>query len=225
MVEAQGLVKRYARDGVEVRAVDGVWLRVERGQFVAVRGPSGSGKTTLLLMLGGLLKPDAGLVRLAGQDPYQLSPEARAALRARSVGFVFQQFHLVPYLSLLENVLAPAVAAPSASARQDAAELLELMGLSHRAGHLPGELSAGEQQRAALARALLNRPAVLLADEPTGNVDDQNADRILAGLRAFAAQGGAVVLVTHDREAAAQADRVLSLEAGRLAAATEAANP
>ena len=225
VLEADGLVKGYRRAEGEVRALDGVSLRVTPGEFVAVQGPSGSGKTTLLLILGGLLRPDRGRVRLAGQDPYALPAEARAAFRARKVGFVFQQFLLVPYLTVLENVLTAAVAAPRGTAGADAAELLLLLGLADRAGHRPGELSAGEQQRVALARALLNRPAVLLADEPTGNVDEANAERILSGLRAFASQGGTVVLVTHDGEAAAKADRVVRLEAGRLVGGPDVLSP
>lgn len=195
----------------EVRALPPLSLDLAAGEFAAVQGPSGCGKTTLLLIAGGLLAPTAGRVTLAGEDPYALSPERRAEFRARHLGFVFQQFHLVPYLSVFENVLAPALATTLPDARARAEELMARFGLQARRHHVPGELSTGERQRTALARALLNRPRLLLADEPTGNLDGENAAIVLAHLREFAQAGGAVLLVTHEDAAAARADRIVRL--------------
>jgi len=195
----------------EVRALPPLSLHLAAGEFVAVQGPSGCGKTTLLLIAGGLLAPTEGRVTLAGEDPYALSPERRAEFRARHVGFVFQQFHLVPYLNVLENVLAPALACPLPDARARAEELLARFGLPDRRHHVPGELSTGERQRTALARALLHRPKLLLADEPTGNLDRENAAVVHDHLREIARAGGAVLLVTHEETAAARADRIVRL--------------
>ena len=167
-------------------------------------------------MAGSLLAPDQGTVRIEGEDPARLSPEARARFRAAKIGFVFQQFHLVPYLSVEENVLAPALATPSAEAGGRARELIARFGLANRAHHRPAELSTGERQRTAMARALLNRPQLLLADEPTGNLDRENGDIVLRCLREFAQSGGAVLLVTHDPSLATHPDRFLRLQEGRL---------
>jgi len=192
VLEVDHITKTYHRREQAVRALDGVSLRVGPEEFVVVEGPSGSGKTTLLLAAGGLLAPDGGRILIAGRDPYALSPDARASIRASTVGFVFQQFHLVPYLSVLENVLVASLAMPSSQARQRARTLIEKLGLTDRSTHLPGELSTGERQRTALARALLNRPKLLLADEPTGNLDRDNAGIVLDFLADFASSGGAV---------------------------------
>ncbi len=208
--------KHYLRPEGPVKALDGVTLVVQPGEFVALQGPSGSGKTTLLLAAGALLRPDAGDVRLDGHDPYALSPDGRAALRARQIGFVFQQFYLVPYLNVLENVLAPALAAPDDGARARAEEMIERFGLGDRVGHVPAELSTGERQRVALARALLNAPGLLLADEPTGNLDQQNASGVLEALARFAAGGGAVLLVTHSAQVASAARRTVHIDRGRV---------
>jgi ABC-type lipoprotein export system ATPase subunit len=215
MLEAIELTKVYRREDREVRALDGVSVSVAAGEFVAVRGPSGCGKSTLLLACGGLLRPDEGRVEIGGQDPYAMSGDERARLRATKIGFVFQQFHLVPYLTVLQNVLAPSLAAPANGAARRAMELIERFALSGRAEHLPEELSTGERQRTALARALLNRPGLLLADEPTGNLDADNAAAVMGYLEGFAAEGGAVLLVTHDDRAARHAQRVVHLGAGR----------
>ncbi|MHC4199768.1 MAG: ABC transporter ATP-binding protein [Planctomycetota bacterium] len=221
MLEIRELSKSYDGPDGALTPLEGVSLEVAEGEFVAVVGASGSGKTTLLLAAGGLLAPSAGKVTVAGQDPYALSPEGRARFRARTIGFVFQQFHLVPYLSVLDNVLVPSLAAPAADARARALELIERFGMSPRARHVPGELSTGERQRAALARALLNRPKVLLADEPTGNLDEANSETVLDCLARFADAGGAVLLVTHDQQAAGRAGRILRLDGGRLEATAD----
>jgi len=210
LLEFQQVSKRYRRGGSVVEALVDVDLQLAAGQFLAIRGASGSGKTTLLLTAGTMLTPDAGQVQLVGERPYAMSSDQRAVLRARHVGFVFQQFHLVPYLSVLENVLAPSVALGGGCDRAWAEELIERFGLTARSHHLPGQLSSGERQRCALARALLNRPKLLLADEPTGNLDPDNARLVLESLRRFADQGGGVLLVTHVAEA------VLWMQSGRL---------
>jgi ABC-type lipoprotein export system ATPase subunit len=199
-----------------VRALGGVSLTAAPGEFVAVQGPSGSGKTTLLLAAGGLLRPTGGRVQIDGEDPYALAPSRRAAWRARTIGFVFQQFHLIPYLSVLENVLAPSIAMPSRAAAERARALVSGLGLADRGAHVPAALSTGERQRVALARALLNRPGLLLADEPTGNLDRDNAALVLDSLHRFAGDGGTVLLVTHDPAAAGCAHRTLHLRDGIL---------
>ena len=213
-VEGIGKTYRGARGTVE--ALAGVSLAVDAGELVVVQGPSGCGKSTLLLAAGGLLEPDAGSVQLEGRDLYALSSEQRARLRAKRVGFIFQQFHLVPYLSVLENVLAPSLAAPAPEAPEFARELVVRFGLGERMQHVPAQLSTGERQRTALARALLNRPRLLLADEPTGNLDQQNAKLVLDHLAEFARSGGAVLLVTHDARAARHAQQTVRLQSGRL---------
>jgi len=199
----------------EVRAVIDVSLSLQPGEFVAVRGPSGCGKSTLMLIAGGLLAPDQGTVRVNGEAPYNLGVDARARFRAKWIGFVFQQFHLIPYLSVLDNVLAPALAVGNSDPAR-ARELIAHFGLAHRVDHVPAQLSTGERQRTALARALLNRPQLLLADEPTGNLDPESADAVLGYLAEFAQQGGAVLLVTHDDHAASVAQRTALIRDGRL---------
>jgi ABC-type lipoprotein export system ATPase subunit len=214
LLELAQIAKTYrAGQPGEVRALTGVDLTLAAGEFVAVQGPSGCGKTTLLLIAGGLLAPTSGRVRLNQEDPYALSADQRASFRAQHLGFVFQQFHLIPYLSVLDNVLAPALAAAVPDARERAEELVARFGLHSRRGHVPGELSTGERQRTALARALLNRPRLLLADEPTGNLDRENAGVVLDHLAAFAREGGAVLLVSHDAQAVQHADRIVPLPA------------
>ncbi|MFA6239322.1 MAG: ABC transporter ATP-binding protein [Candidatus Hydrogenedentales bacterium] len=223
MIEIKNLTKAYTSRGGSVAALDGVSLHVDAGEFVAIQGPSGCGKTTLLLATGGLLAPTSGAITIHGQDPYALSPEKRAQFRGAQIGFVFQQFHLVPYLSVEQNILVPSIAVPANHARERARALMEHFQLTARAGHVPAELSTGERQRVALARALLNDPKVLLADEPTGNLDGDNAAIVLEHLATFAQNGGTVLLVTHDARAARMAHRTVFLHAGRLApAASEA---
>jgi putative ABC transport system ATP-binding protein len=217
VLTVSNLTKSYAGPEGEVRALDGISFGVAAGEVVALQGPSGCGKTTLLLAAGGLLRPDGGTVAIDGRDVWALAAGERARLRARMVGFVFQQYHLIPYLNLRDNIRAAAIALPATGEAEAAEALIDRLGLRDRAAHVPAELSAGEKQRAALARALLNRPKLLLADEPTGNLDRANADAVIGALRDFAAQGGAVLLATHNPEAAAVAHRSLRLEGGRIA--------
>ncbi len=214
-------VSKSYREGDRVTPVlEDLSITVGPGEFIGVRGPSGCGKTTLLLIAGGLLEPDNGRVVIDAQEPYNLSAEQRALLRAKAVGFVFQTFHLVPYLSVLDNILTPSLASrrSRSEATQRAHELLDRFGLAHRADHVPSKLSAGERQRTALARALLNQPKLLLADEPTGNLDRNHADTVLSALRSFTESGGVVLLVTHDDNAAGFAERTIQIGNGRLTA-------
>jgi len=216
MLVIQKLTKSYRRSSDTVEALAGVSLEVSAGEFAAVQGASGCGKTTLLLAAGGLLAPDGGTVEIDGRNPYALDPDRRAAFRAEKVGFVFQQFHLIPYLSVSDNVLAPALARSSPNAQKKARGLVERFGLADRAEHLPGELSVGERQRVALARALLNEPDLILADEPTGNLDEDNARIVLQSLADVAQSGRAVLLVTHDVTAAGFTQKRWRLDNGRL---------
>ena len=221
LLQLENVGRQYAGPAGEVRALDGVSLALSPGQFTAVIGPSGCGKSTLLLCSGGLLSPSSGQVRIAETDPYALAADDRAKLRAEKIGFVFQQFHLVPFLSVRDNILAPAMAlgagvAADVAGRAD--ELIEHFGLTSRRDHTPGALSSGERQRTALARALLNKPQLILADEPTGNLDTENGERVLTHLREFADSGGGVLLVTHDDHALAKADETIRLLDGRVVA-------
>jgi ABC-type lipoprotein export system ATPase subunit len=217
VVRARGLVKTFGEGRVARRVLDGSNLDVEAGEVVAVLGRSGSGKSTLLHVLGGLDRPEAGSIELAGVDVARASERELSALRRRHVGFVFQFFHLLPELSGEANVLLAGRmrgAAPDAPARGGA--LIDRLGLRHVAASLPHQLSGGEQQRFAIARALVNDPALLLADEPTGNLDAEAGAEVLRLLRAGADEGRAVVMVTHEAGATAMADRVLRLADGKL---------
>lgn len=221
VLAADGLYKAYRQPHQRISVLQGAELCVRAGESVAIVGKSGAGKSTLLHVLGGLDGPDAGRVWVCGNDLYGLSAALRARVRAGDIGFVFQSYHLMPEMDLLENVMLPALASGSPltrrEARRRARELLEQVGLSRRATHMPAELSGGEQQRAALARALMNRPRLILADEPTGNLDrgtgGQTLDRLfeLAHLDSLA-----LLLVTHDPDVADRCDRRLRLEAGLL---------
>ncbi len=217
MLELEGVTKRYVVERREVLALDGLDMQVGRGEFVAVVGRSGSGKSTLLMLLGGLVRPSGGRVLLEGTDIYALNARSRALLRATRLGFVFQTFHLVPYLTALQNVLVPTLSrARPDSRRARALQLLADFGLEGRAGHLPAQLSVGERQRVALSRALLLEPDVLLADEPTGNLDPESGQQVMKSLSAFQRAGGTVVLVTHDHAMTRYASRTVRLEAGKL---------
>ena len=217
MLRITDLSKKYSKapDAV-IRALDGVSLNIEPGEFVVVQGPSGSGKTTLLLSAGGLLPPSAGAVEFDGRNLYRMSQSERARLRAREIGFVFQQFYLVSYLNVLENVLTPSLALPDPQARIRASELIGHFKLTDRISHLPAELSTGERQRVGLARALLNKPRFLLADEPTGNLDQDNTAIVLGYFAEFARSGGTVLMVTHSASAAEYAHRTVQLKQGKL---------
>jgi len=216
MIQLEDVSKIYRTNGGPVHALSGVSLTVEQGEFVAVRGPSGCGKSTLLTIVGGLGMPTSGRVTVAGKDVVGMSSAARARFRAERIGFVFQMFHLLPYLTVLENVAAAALPGQEAAARERAQELLERFQLGDRLKHRPGQLSTGECQRVAIARAMVNRPQLILADEPTGNLDPENSVSVLELLSAFQRDGGTILLVTHQESAAKYAGRAIELRAGAL---------
>jgi putative ABC transport system ATP-binding protein len=216
MLEFKKVSKWFNGTEGKVTALKDVSFRVGPGELLAIRGPSGCGKTTLLLAAGGLLRPSEGHIRLDGRDPYGLSPEQRSKLRARTIGFVFQQFHLIPYLTVRQNILAASLALPEREVATRAQDIIHHFGLDDRVNHVPAQLSTGERQRTALARAVLNEPKVILADEPTGNLDEDNARTVLGYLSQYADDGGCVLLVTHDQRAAAHATRTLQMRQAQL---------
>jgi len=220
MVELKNITKTYRTRRGDVQALRDINLRIEKGEFVALCGPSGSGKTTLLMTVAAMLRPTSGSVCVEQRDLYAMSIRDRAKFRARNIGFVFQMFHLVPYLNIVENVLLagglPGGGRIEAPKRQAAEELLKRFGLAERASHKPAELSAGEKQRAAMARALFNRPEIILADEPTGNLDPANAESVLGHLSEFHRGGGTVIVATHGPTAGRFADRVIYLRNGGI---------
>ncbi len=222
LLTADNLSKTYHLGKAVIEVLRGAQLAVEDGESVAIVGASGAGKSTLLHILGGLDRPDAGRVTVSGSDVYGLSRGRRTRLRATGIGFVFQSYHLMPEMDLLENVVLPAMALPdwfhrAGRARARAKKLLAAVGLADRSRHLPMELSGGEQQRAALARALMNEPRLVLADEPTGNLDDATGGRVLDLLLSLTRdEGHALVMVTHNRRVAERCDRVLHLRDGGI---------
>lgn len=221
VLNISGLKKSFiSKNKEDVQAVNDVSLEIDKGELVSINGPSGCGKTTLLLISGGLLFPDKGEVFLDNMNLYSMSSDIRDSKRAGYIGFVFQQFYLVPYLNVLENVLIPALATRtySSSLEKKAKELIYQFNLKHRINHKPGELSTGERQRAALARALINNPKILLADEPTGNLDDENAEKVLTYIANFAHEGGAVLLVSHDNRTGNYAHRKYKMKNGKFIA-------
>ncbi len=217
MIEIARLTKSLSSGGHPVQILHGIDLHITAGEFVAIMGPSGSGKSTLLGLIAGLDSPTSGSIKLAGQELVGLGEDALARLRGRTLGFVFQSFHLIPTLTAEENVAVPLELRGEADARSRARKLLATVGLADRGHHLPVQLSGGEQQRVALARAFVAEPPILLADEPTGNLDSATGERVLALLADLRARTGTtMVLVTHDASLAARADRVVTLRDGRI---------
>lgn len=216
IIELNGVTKHYRRGSETITAVNNVSLTVAAGEFVAIVGPSGSGKTTLMNLIGCVDKPDTGTLLVDTQETSRLNDRDLTAIRARKIGFVFQQFFLLPTLTALENVQLPALFLRNGDKQQRAAGLLERVHLDDRARHLPSQLSGGEMQRVAIARALVNEPRILLADEPTGNLDSHNAEAILEIFRELNAAGLTVLIVTHNSELAQQARRIITLRDGRL---------
>lgn len=217
-IDIRDVTKVYRRGAEEVHALRGVSVRIAQGEFVAVVGPSGSGKTTLLQIIGCMDRPTSGSVRVGGKETSGLDDYALTALRRDSIGFVFQQFFLLPSLTAAENVMLPAMFDPRPAVRRGADELLELVDLKDRMQHRIAELSGGQMQRVAIARALVNQPRILLADEPTGNLDSENAERIFELFHALKASGVTVVVVTHNLDLAGKADRILRIKDGRVSA-------
>jgi len=216
MIELHELRRIYRKGTDEVHALDGVALTVRRGEFVAITGPSGSGKTTLMNMAGLLDRPDSGTVRLDGQDTSQLTADALATLRNERIGFVFQSFHLLPQTSALENVELPLVYSRRAETDGLGMAALERVGLADRASHFPHELSGGQQQRVAIARALVQQPDLILADEPTGNLDSKTGAEILDIFGSLNETGTTIVVITHDADVSRRARRIVALADGRV---------
>ena len=217
VLKAVNLTQIYGKGENQVRALDGVSLSVEQGQFAAVVGTSGSGKSTLLHMLGGLDRPDEGKVYVDGKDIFSLKEEALTIFRRRKIGFVFQSYNLVPVLSGYENVALPVELDGKKADRAFIEEILDTLGILQKARSLPGQLSGGQQQRAAIARALASRPSILLCDEPTGNLDSRTSQDVL-GLLKLSGQkfGQTIVMITHNEEIAQMADRIIRIEDGRI---------
>jgi lipoprotein-releasing system ATP-binding protein len=219
MIKVTDLKKSFQMNGYTLNVLRGINLDIARGEMIAIVGASGAGKSTLLHMLGTLDRPTSGSVRFDGQDVFELSEEAQAEFRNKRIGFVFQFHHLLPEFTALENTFLPALIQdrPEAEARQEAAQLLADVGLGGRLHHKPGELSGGEQQRVAVARALMQRPDLVLADEPTGNLDTHTGEALFELLRKLnKTRGTTFVIVTHNDKLSAQADRIVRMEDGRM---------
>ena len=218
LINITNLTKHYTSGGETVEALRGMDIAIEAGEFITIMGQSGSGKSTLLSVLGGLNHPSGGEVEMAGIKLYQLPGEKRADFRAANLGFIFQSFHLIPYLTALENVMLPLAIAPGSSRekQQKAGSCLERVGLGDKRDRLPNQLSGGEQERVAIARAIVNNPQILLADEPTGNLDSATSDEIMALFRELNDGGQTIIMVTHNPENGRYADRTVHLRDGKV---------
>ena len=218
LIEIRNVKKHYTSGDDVVEALRGVDISIEAGEFITIMGQSGSGKSTLLSVLGGMNHPTDGEVEMAGEKVYQLSGEKLADFRAQNLGFVFQSFHLIPYLTALENVMLPlAIVKMGTEEKKSAArQALERVGLGAKVARLPSQLSGGEQERVAIARAIVNNPHILLADEPTGNLDSRTSEEVMALFRELNAAGQTVVMVTHNPENGAYSDRTISLKDGMV---------
>lgn len=217
ILKVEHLTKIYGKGENEVRAVDDVSFLVEKGEFVAIVGSSGSGKSTLLHLLGGVDRPTAGTVEIEGEDIYRLDDDKLAIFRRRQVGLIYQFYNLIPVLNVRENITLPCELDGKEVDEAALEELLEVLGLKNRVGHLPNQLSGGQQQRVSIGRALMNRPAIVLADEPTGNLDSRSSDEIVELLKLSNRKfHQTIVMITHNLEIAKLADRILQMEDGRI---------
>ncbi|MBB6670305.1 ABC transporter ATP-binding protein [Cohnella nanjingensis] len=217
VIEAAGLTKSYGKDTTLVEALKNVSFSIPQGEFVAIVGASGSGKSTLLHLLGGLDRPSGGTVRIDGEDLYALKEKERAVFRRRKIGFIFQSYNLIPVLNVEENIMLPLLLDHRQPDKEYIRDLIDTLGLDQRRKHLPSELSGGQQQRVAIGRALAYRPAIVLADEPTGNLDSANGREVLELLKLAVKQfHQTVVVISHDMNVAAEADRVIRMQDGKL---------
>lgn len=217
ILKVQGLKKSYGKEGNRVEALKGIDLSINKGEFVAIVGASGSGKSTLLHLLGGLDRPSEGKVIIDGEDIYEYKEERLAIFRRRKVGFIFQFFNLLPVLDVEENIALPALLDNDTIDKTYLAEIIKLLGLEDRKHHLPSELSGGQQQRVSIGRALLNKPSIILADEPTGNLDSKNSKEVIELLKYSAKKyNQTLILITHDINIAASADRVITIMDGDI---------
>ncbi|MBM7871700.1 putative ABC transport system ATP-binding protein [Clostridium pascui] len=217
ILKVQGLKKIYGKEGNKVEALKGVDLSINKGEFVAIVGASGSGKSTLLHLLGGLDRPTEGKVIIDGEDIYKYKEEKLAIFRRRKIGFIFQFFNLLPILDVEENIALPALLDNDKVDKEYLDEIIKLLGLEDRKNHLPSELSGGQQQRVSIGRALLNKPSIILADEPTGNLDSSNSKEVIELLKFSAKKyNQTLILITHDVNIASSADRVITIMDGRI---------
>ena len=216
IIQAQSLVKTYRLGESQVVALNGMDFQVEEGEIVAIRGSSGSGKSTLMHILGCLDRPDSGIYILAGEDVSKLSPDRLAEIRNRNIGFVFQNFNLLPRLNALENVELPLLYAGASEAKDRAKDALKIVGLDARIHHEPAQLSGGERQRAAIARAIVTDPAIILADEPTGNLDTKTGEEIMVIFKQLNAHGRTIIIVTHEPVVASHCTRQVHIRDGKI---------
>ena len=216
MIQLERINKIYGELPKQAIALKNIDLKIKKAEFVVIRGPSGSGKTTLLMSIGGMLQPSSGTVRINDEDIYLLNNIERSRFRALNIGFVFQMFHLIPYLSVLENITLSPRHIKYDNANKKAYNLIEDLGLSDRINYKPSELSAGECQRVALGRALIHQPKIILADEPTGNLDPENSSMVMKTFRNYHQNGGTVIIVTHGEDADPFADKTIYLKKGEI---------
>lgn len=218
ILRVENLTKIYGKGDTAVTALDSVSFSVNKGEFIAVIGPSGSGKSTLLHMLGGVDRPTSGKVLIDGTDIYQLDESKLAIFRRRHIGLIYQFYNLIPVLNVEENITLPLLLDNRTVDQQTLDELLTILGVKDRVGHLPNQLSGGQQQRVSIGRALVNNPAIVLADEPTGNLDSKNSEEIISLLKLYNKKyNQTLILITHDEKIALQADRIISIEDGKIA--------
>ena len=217
MIHLDKVSKTFKTSTSQVGAIVDIDLLLNEGEFIVINGPSGSGKTTLLLSIGGMLQPSSGVVNVSNKDIYSLNEQERTDYRAKNIGFVFQMYYLIPYLNVMENIMLSAGLGRNGTQNRKVSEqLIDQLGITDRISHKPSELSAGERQRVALARALIHQPKIILADEPTGNLDPENSLGVLRIIKEFHQKGGTVILVSHGSDANQYADRIIHLKNGRI---------